>query len=360
MAKDSPIEAGAVPAGAVSPAPDEPERRRLRRRVDEGGFWTIPPAGPRALNPPGEPPAAPDPEPQTLEAILAVVPATEAVAEPTGAEPGTETHVATGPVVADAPGPNAEADAQAGSTSRPNPPAAEPDTRPDPPALAAASTPIESERVKQHVRREGPRMFGRQQRRDLRVVEAIREEMSVADLQVRTMLAETVAQIESRLSHDREERERAQLSADTALEHVRATVRAVRHGDGTRAPSVRTDRACVGVDGRAHRRRPVGTTGAHRSDHLVHAPAIGAVGTTSRDRRHRVLSLRSGGGRGPDQRIRQSRFVRRARPAPRRERRAPRRRRSHVRSACSAAPFHMAQMAGGSALAHRRVLTAVR
>ena len=67
-------------------------------------------------------------------------------------------------------------------------------------------------------------MFGRQPRRDMRVVEAIREEMSAADLQVRTMLADTVAQIESRLSRDREERERAQLSADTALEHVRATV----------------------------------------------------------------------------------------------------------------------------------------
>jgi cobalamin biosynthesis Mg chelatase CobN len=67
-------------------------------------------------------------------------------------------------------------------------------------------------------------MFGRQKRRELRMVELIRDEMWAADRNAIAMLAEATAQIELRLSTDGEDRERARQSTETAIEQLRSSV----------------------------------------------------------------------------------------------------------------------------------------
>jgi cobalamin biosynthesis Mg chelatase CobN len=67
-------------------------------------------------------------------------------------------------------------------------------------------------------------MFGRRKRRELRMVELIRDEMWAADRNALAMLAEATAQIELRLSTDSEDRERAQVSTETAIEQLRSSV----------------------------------------------------------------------------------------------------------------------------------------
>ncbi|MGO9872706.1 MAG: hypothetical protein ACLPVY_02815 [Acidimicrobiia bacterium] len=56
------------------------------------------------------------------------------------------------------------------------------------------------------------------------MVELIRDEMWAADRNALAMLAEATAQIELQLSTDGEDRERAQLSTETAIEQLRSSV----------------------------------------------------------------------------------------------------------------------------------------
>jgi len=56
------------------------------------------------------------------------------------------------------------------------------------------------------------------------MVELIRDEMWAADRNAIAMLAEATAQIELRLSTDGEDRERAQMSTETAIEQLRSSV----------------------------------------------------------------------------------------------------------------------------------------
>jgi hypothetical protein len=67
-------------------------------------------------------------------------------------------------------------------------------------------------------------MFGRLSRRELRSIDAIREELSAADIHARAVLTDAIAQVESRLDRDREDRERAQLVVEMAIEHSHSAV----------------------------------------------------------------------------------------------------------------------------------------
>ncbi len=66
-------------------------------------------------------------------------------------------------------------------------------------------------------------MFGRR-KRDQQAVQAIREELALADRRARATLTDAITQIESRMAHDREEHARIRMTADTAIENVRASV----------------------------------------------------------------------------------------------------------------------------------------
>jgi hypothetical protein len=71
--------------------------------------------------------------------------------------------------------------------------------------------------------KERTQMF-RRKNKQRRIAETIRAELANADLQIRTMLAETVAQIELRLSWDHEARERLESSAEIVIETLRASI----------------------------------------------------------------------------------------------------------------------------------------
>ncbi len=61
-------------------------------------------------------------------------------------------------------------------------------------------------------------------RRDERAVDAVREEMTAADTRARAVLANAMAQIESRLTNDHEESARLQASTQAAIENLRYEV----------------------------------------------------------------------------------------------------------------------------------------
>ena len=69
-------------------------------------------------------------------------------------------------------------------------------------------------------------MFGRQHRKQVKALEALHEELSTADLHARAVLNDAIAQIELRLARDREDRERAQLSTETAIEKSQSLITA--------------------------------------------------------------------------------------------------------------------------------------
>jgi hypothetical protein len=69
-------------------------------------------------------------------------------------------------------------------------------------------------------------MFGRGKRRLAQVVADRRDDFAAADSYNRTMLVEAVAQMEFRLSRDREELERSRLVTENALENIRASLEA--------------------------------------------------------------------------------------------------------------------------------------
>lgn len=61
-------------------------------------------------------------------------------------------------------------------------------------------------------------------KRDERAVEAVREEMSAADTRARAVLANAMAQIESRLTNDHEQAARLQAATQAAIENLRYEV----------------------------------------------------------------------------------------------------------------------------------------
>lgn len=69
-------------------------------------------------------------------------------------------------------------------------------------------------------------MFGRQNRKHLQALEELHEELSAADFRARAVLNDAIAQIEMRLARDREDRERAQLSTQTAIENSQSIITA--------------------------------------------------------------------------------------------------------------------------------------
>jgi hypothetical protein len=69
-------------------------------------------------------------------------------------------------------------------------------------------------------------MFGRQNRKHLQALEELHEELSAADFRARAVLNDAIAQIELRLTSDREDRERAQLSTQTAIERSQSVIAA--------------------------------------------------------------------------------------------------------------------------------------
>ena len=69
-------------------------------------------------------------------------------------------------------------------------------------------------------------MFGRQQRKHVEALEEIHEELVAADVRARTVLNDAIAQIDGRLARDREDRERAQLSTEAAVENARSLINA--------------------------------------------------------------------------------------------------------------------------------------
>jgi hypothetical protein len=69
-------------------------------------------------------------------------------------------------------------------------------------------------------------MFGRQNRKHLQALEELHEELSAADFRARAVLNDAIAQIEMRLARDREDRERAQLSTQTAIENSQSLIAA--------------------------------------------------------------------------------------------------------------------------------------
>jgi hypothetical protein len=69
-------------------------------------------------------------------------------------------------------------------------------------------------------------MFGRQNRRHLNALEELHKELSAADLDARAVLNEAITQIDLRLARDREDRERAQSSTETAIEKSQTLITA--------------------------------------------------------------------------------------------------------------------------------------
>ena len=69
-------------------------------------------------------------------------------------------------------------------------------------------------------------MFGRQNRKHLQALEELHEELTAADFRARAVLNDAIAQIEMRLAGDREDRKRAQLSTQTAIESSQGLIAA--------------------------------------------------------------------------------------------------------------------------------------
>jgi hypothetical protein len=69
-------------------------------------------------------------------------------------------------------------------------------------------------------------MFGRQNRKHLQALEELHEELTAADFRARAVLNDAIAQIEMRLAGDREDRERAQLSTQAAIENSQSLITA--------------------------------------------------------------------------------------------------------------------------------------
>jgi hypothetical protein len=69
-------------------------------------------------------------------------------------------------------------------------------------------------------------MFGRQNRKHLQALEELHEELTAEDFRARAVLNDAIAQIDMRLARDREDRERAQLSTQTAIENSQSLITA--------------------------------------------------------------------------------------------------------------------------------------
>jgi hypothetical protein len=67
-------------------------------------------------------------------------------------------------------------------------------------------------------------MFASQKRREAQALEAIREELSAADLRARAMLADAIAKMELRLTKDLEQRRRMQAATEAAAETLQTSL----------------------------------------------------------------------------------------------------------------------------------------
>ena len=67
-------------------------------------------------------------------------------------------------------------------------------------------------------------MFGSQKRKEAQAVEAIRAELSAAELRSRAVLADALAKMELRVSRDVEQRRRLQSVTESALEHLQLSL----------------------------------------------------------------------------------------------------------------------------------------
>jgi hypothetical protein len=67
-------------------------------------------------------------------------------------------------------------------------------------------------------------MFARRKRQEAQAIEAIREHLAAADAHSREVLAAAIARMELRLSRDLEQRERLQVSTETAIDTLRHSV----------------------------------------------------------------------------------------------------------------------------------------
>jgi hypothetical protein len=67
-------------------------------------------------------------------------------------------------------------------------------------------------------------MFGNRKRKDAEAIEALRAELSAAELRSRAMLADTIAKMELRSSRDAEERRRMQTVTQSAVETLQASL----------------------------------------------------------------------------------------------------------------------------------------
>ena len=69
-------------------------------------------------------------------------------------------------------------------------------------------------------------MFGRRSRKHVEALEELREEFSAADRHARAVLTDAIAQIELRIAREREDREAARLSTETAIADARSLLSA--------------------------------------------------------------------------------------------------------------------------------------
>lgn len=69
-------------------------------------------------------------------------------------------------------------------------------------------------------------MFGRRIRKHTQALEELREEFSAADRHGRAVLTDAIAQIELRMAREREGREAARLSTETAIENAQSLLTA--------------------------------------------------------------------------------------------------------------------------------------
>ena len=67
-------------------------------------------------------------------------------------------------------------------------------------------------------------MFARRKRQDAQAIEVIREHLAAADAHNREVLAAAIARMELRYSRDLEDRERLQVSSETAIHNLRHSV----------------------------------------------------------------------------------------------------------------------------------------
>jgi hypothetical protein len=69
-------------------------------------------------------------------------------------------------------------------------------------------------------------MFGRQHRKHVQALEQIHEEISASDLRAQAVLNDAIAQIDTQLAQDRDDRGRAQLSTKNAIENSQSMITA--------------------------------------------------------------------------------------------------------------------------------------